>query len=157
MEIKKLDFIVHPKVAAEFLGIDKYDGKRAMLNLPVDLDALSPRARSLAQATKTLVHGQGDDSYLPVTSTKTKATLFADKIRSDWDKLPYERDFDHGHHETPDEYINEYYRRYDTPSMHKPLVIDWKFDSLRYGESTEAYFERHANKIDAIGGSAVTV
>ena len=149
--IKHIDFIVHPKRAAAHLGIKKYNGRRAMLNFPVDLGKLDGGALALAKRVIPLGFDGSDDSFCGVRSTRTRGELFAEKIRRDWGASPYERDFTHGGHDSAEAYIADRIARFDGGMATREL-IDWKFDSLRPDESPEQYFIRHAQMITNAGG-----
>lgn len=91
----------------------------------VDLDALSPVARLIAEKVFTTWNGD-DASNLFVESNKTNIELnpaFHCRYAPDWkDKKPR---------------------------------ICWRFDQMRDDESPEKYFERQAEKIASAGGHVI--
>lgn len=130
--IKTIIFVVTAATARKTLG---YEGIVDLVRVPmqVDLSKLSETALNLALAVSTLE--RADDLSKLYIEGPTQRELFikAGKLKE----------------------LELYERVYGSENFDKPILITWRWDCLRRIETPENYFERHAKRIEEIGGRQV--
>lgn len=99
----------------------------------VDLDLLSPAARTIAERIFTTWNGD-DASNLFVESDKTNGELNPGELPPDHPRS---------------------YKSVMPDWFSRKARICWKFDQMRDDETPERYFERQAKRISEIGGHVV--
>ena len=117
---------------------------RPAMTLPVNLDGLSETARRLAHVDTT---DHGDDASLVwVRSSRT----LREESRERWGERTFYR---HGCKTwvAYDQLMGTVYER----AWNAPETIVWHWDALRNSETPEEYLERHAARIQEIGGTVV--
>lgn len=118
---------------------------RPVASLTVEIDNLSPIARRLALGIGTLENAD-DLSNVYVRSRLSNYEL----VCRDWDLSDYLRPFKRLG-KSPSEHCQRVSRILGDgwPGEH-PTII-WRWDALKDGETPEAYFERHAAKMNEGG------
>ena len=131
--MKDITFIVTSKTARGMGYKGNADLVRVLL--PVDLGKLSLTAYKLANAVSTL-ENQDDLSTIYVEGPTSREIYFKQGRLDE---------------------IKRFEKFSESELLDKPVTIVWWWDCLRWKETPEEYFERHAKMIEEAGGLRVYV
>jgi hypothetical protein len=131
--MKDITFIVTSKTARGMGYKGNADLVRVLL--PVDLGKLSSTAYKLANAVSTL-ENQDDLSTIYVEGPTSREIYFKQGRLNE---------------------IKRFEKFSESELLDKPVTIVWWWDCLRWKETPEEYFERHAKMIEEAGGLRVYV
>lgn len=128
---KNITFIVTAATARP-MG---YKGTADLVRVPleVDLGGLSPEALKLAQAVFTLDKRDSLSKVYVAGPTQRELYIKEGKVKE----------------------LDALEKVYGSDIFYKPTTILWSWDCLKRCETAEEYFERHAKRIEEIGGKQV--
>jgi hypothetical protein len=125
MTTKKISFVTKGK------NESTWELKNITLTeIRVDLNQLSPTARIMAECVLTTAN---DDDF---------STIHIRDPQTYWDRLPERQ-------------RTERMREAYGSTLDEHPVIRWTWDTMKQDETGEAYLERHARAIEAIGGTII--